>query len=308
MSPTGREATSPQTVHFASGETTCAADLYLPTGAVPAGGHPVVVLGHGLGATRDMGLQRYAERFAAAGYAALAFDYRHFGGSGGEPRQLLSIARQHEDWRAALAYVGAEPALDRRRAAIWGSSFAGGHVLHLAAHGADVAAVIAQCPFTDGIASSFTLGVGSTLKVGAAAAADLASTFLRRGPVLVPAAGPRGSAALMTAPDALPGYEALEALAGPDHQTGIAARIGLQIGTYRPGRHLDRITAPTLLLVCDPDTVAPTATTLRHLDHARNPAITVERHPVGHFDIYLGEPFEAAVAQMVAFLDRTLAA
>lgn len=308
MSAADDEAASPTSVRIPSGETTCAADLYLPTGSSPPSGHPVIVLGHGLGATRDMGLQRYAERFVAAGYAALTFDYRHFGESGGEPRQLLSIDRQLDDWRAVLAYVAGQPGLDRRRTAIWGSSFAGGHVLHLASHGVDVAAVIAQCPFTDGLASSRTLGIISTLKVGAAATADLAAAALGRPPVLVPAAGARGSAALMTAPDALPGYEALEALAGPDHATGVAARIGLQIGRYRPGAGLRRVAAPTLVLVCDPDTVAPTATTLRHLERAQNPVIEVERHPVGHFDIYLGEPFEVAVAQMLAFAGRTIAA
>jgi hypothetical protein len=53
----------------------------------------------------DRGLWAYPERFAAARIAALAFDYRHFGDSDGEPRQLLDIGRQLEDWRAALVFV-----------------------------------------------------------------------------------------------------------------------------------------------------------------------------------------------------------
>ena len=60
------------------------------------------MLGHGLSAVRDQRLPAYAERFAEAGLAALLFDYRHFGASGGEPRQLLDIQRQLEDWRTAL--------------------------------------------------------------------------------------------------------------------------------------------------------------------------------------------------------------
>ncbi|MBJ7470499.1 MAG: alpha/beta hydrolase, partial [Solirubrobacteraceae bacterium] len=306
MTSSARERASLRPVQFASGATHCAGDLYLPAGDPPAAGHPIVILGHGLGATRDMGLQAYAERFAAAGFAALTFDYRSFGESGGEPRQVLSIGRQHEDWRAAIAYAAALPEIDGARVGIWGSSFGGGHVLHLAAHGAPVAAVISQCPFTDGLASSLTLGVASTLKVGAAAVADLASSVLRRSPVLVAPAGPRGSAALMTAPDALPGYDALEALAAPGHESGIAARIGLQIGRYRPGASLSKITAPTLVLVCATDTVAPTKTTLRHLEKADNPAIEVRTYETGHFDIYLGEPFERAIADMLEFLQRTL--
>ena len=71
----------------------------------PEGATGCVVLGHGLSAVRDQRLPAYAERFADAGLAALLFDYRHFGASGGEPRQLLDIQRQLEDWRTALAYA-----------------------------------------------------------------------------------------------------------------------------------------------------------------------------------------------------------
>ena len=51
--------------------------------------------------------------YAPAGIVALAFDYRHWGDSEEEPRQLLSVPRQLEDWRAAVAYArelaGIEP-------------------------------------------------------------------------------------------------------------------------------------------------------------------------------------------------------
>ena len=62
--------------------------LYQPPGATAC-----VVMGHGLSAVRDQRLPAYAERFAAAGLAVLLFDYRHFGASAGEPRQLLDIGR-----------------------------------------------------------------------------------------------------------------------------------------------------------------------------------------------------------------------
>ena len=57
-------------VRFVSGETYCSAWLYLPIGVERP---PVVVLGHGLGAVREMRLDAYSERFAAAGIATLAF-------------------------------------------------------------------------------------------------------------------------------------------------------------------------------------------------------------------------------------------
>jgi acetyl esterase/lipase len=260
-----------------------------------------VILGHGLGATRGMGLARYAERFAAAGIAAFTFDYRHFGDSGGEPRQLLSIPRQREDWQAAVAWARSHPAVDPARVAVWGSSFGGGHVLWLGARDHALAAVIAQCPFTDGLASSLTLGPISTAKVTTAAIVDQLGALVGRAPRTVALAGAKNSAALMTAPDALPGYERLNEEGGA--QTGeVAARIALTLSLDRPGRLIGRIESPTFVVVCEPDSVAPDRTTLRHLQRAGNPAVEVRQVPWGHFDIYFGEPFDELVAEQTHFL------
>jgi hypothetical protein len=46
-------------------------------------------MGHGFAGTRDVALPFFAQRFAASGLAALVIDYRHFGASGGAPRQLI---------------------------------------------------------------------------------------------------------------------------------------------------------------------------------------------------------------------------
>ena len=94
-----------------------------------------MVLAHGFGGVKEARLDAYAERFAAAGYAALVFDYRHFGDSGGEPRLLIDIGRQQADWRAAIAFARALEGVDGERIALWGTSFSGGHVIELAADG-----------------------------------------------------------------------------------------------------------------------------------------------------------------------------
>src|ERR1700737_4146534 len=88
----------------------------------------------------------------AAGLAALVFDYRHFGASEGEPRQLLDIKLQLADWTAAIAFARTLEGIDEERIALWGTSFSGGHDIELAAHDGRVAAVVAQVPFVDGFA------------------------------------------------------------------------------------------------------------------------------------------------------------
>ncbi|MEV0642373.1 MFS transporter [Streptomyces sp. NPDC050619] len=119
-------------MQFASGDSYCSAWLYIPDTA-SAAPVPVVVMGHGLGATREMGLAPYAERFAAAGLAVLVFTYRNLGDSGGGPRQVLSMTGQLSDWDAALEYAANLPEVDRQRVAVWGSSLGGGHAIAVAA-------------------------------------------------------------------------------------------------------------------------------------------------------------------------------
>ena len=76
-----------------------------------------------------MGLERYAARFQAAGYAALVFDYRTWGDSEGEPRGLIWIPDQLADYAAAIQYARSRPEIDPARIALWGSSLSGGHVI-----------------------------------------------------------------------------------------------------------------------------------------------------------------------------------
>ena len=113
-------------VTFASGGDRCAAWVYVPEGEGP---FACVVLAHGWSGVREQRLDAFAERFASAGYAAVVFDYRHFGASTGEPRQLLDIGRQLDDWRAAIAFARSLPEVDPQRVGLWGSSFSGGHVM-----------------------------------------------------------------------------------------------------------------------------------------------------------------------------------
>ena len=260
-------------------------------------------MGHGLGAVREMGLAQYAERFADAGVSALVFTYRHFGDSGGEPRQLLDIGRQLEDWAAALAYARSLDGVDAGRVAVWGSSFAGGHVIEVAARDGGVAAAVSQCPFTDGVASMRATNPLTAMKATALASADEASRLAGRRPVRIALTGKPGSAALMAAPDSEDGYLGL---VPPELEfdDSVAARIAGRLAFYRPGRRAAEVGCPILFCVCEEDTLAPAETTLRYAEQA--PHAEIKRYPVGHFEIYKGEWFERAVDDQREFLVRHL--
>jgi len=170
------------------------------------GRRPCVVLAHGFGGTVDSGLLPYAERFAAAGIDALAFDYRNFGASDGEPRQLLSIPRQLEDYAAAISFARSLDGVDPDRIVVWGSSYAGGHVVPVAVADGHVAAVISQVPAMDGAVALLNLaryaGPGLLVRLTIAGVRDLASSLLGHPPVMVAQVGAPGSVGAMTTPDA----------------------------------------------------------------------------------------------------------
>jgi pimeloyl-ACP methyl ester carboxylesterase len=290
-------------VWFQSDTERCHAWLYLPQvedGCAPA---PLILMAHGLGGVKCGGLEPFAERFQAAGYACLVFDYRHFGQSSGFPRELLDIGKQREDWHAALAFARTLEHVDIARIVLWGTSFAGGHVIAVGAQDARVAAVIAQCPFTDGFASSFSVSPLTSFKLFVAALRDQMARLAGRTPVRVATAGHAGSAALMTAQDALKGHLAINRASGlSDEPTMVPARVALQIPFDRPGRKAARLSCPALFVLCAHDSVAPAKPSLRHVLKAKN--AEVRWLPEGHFTVYLGESFERNVRGQINFLQQ----
>jgi len=285
-------------VDFRSGDSFCSAWLYLPN-TVSQAPAPVVVMGHGLGATREMGLAPYAERFAAAGLAVLVFTYRHLGDSGGEPRQVLSMAKQLADWDAALVYAAGLPEVDGSRVAVWGSSLGGGHAIAVAAHHPELRAAVAQCPFTDGLASAGGLGVRESLTLFGFVVRDVLASVRGKEPVCVPVAAAPGKPGLMTAPDALPGMLALLP-DGCEWVNRAAARSVTSLIRYRPGRSAKRIVAPILICISTTDSVAPPKPTERYARQA--PRGDVRRYAAGHFDFYLGDAFAQLVTEQTEFL------
>jgi pimeloyl-ACP methyl ester carboxylesterase len=291
-------------VQFTSGGDRISAWLYRPSNGVAGAPAPLLVMAHGLGAVRTMRLDAYAERFSAAGYACLVFDYRNFGDSDGQPRQVLDVDMQLADWAAAVAYARTLDGIDRDRIGLWGTSFGGGHVIATAARLPGIAAAVAQCPFTDGIASVRTIsGPLITARITARAVRDVVGARLGKPPVMVATAGQPGEIALMNAPDAYAGYLRLVP-EGAELLNEVAARIGLKVITYRPGRLTAKITCPILFCVCETDSVAPAGATLRYA--AKAPRGEVRTYPEGHFEIYVDDAFERVVADQLAFLDKHL--
>jgi alpha-beta hydrolase superfamily lysophospholipase len=288
-------------VEFRSDGLRLAAWLYRPEGA--PGPHPIVVLGHGFAATREAKLDVYAERFAAAGMAALAFDYRHFGDSEGEPRQLLEPSRETADWHAAIACARGLDAVDPERVALWGSSFGGGLVIRVAAADARLAAVVAQVPFVDGATMPLFQGPRQTVRLTAAALADEVGSRLGRPPRRIGVVGPPRALAAMTTPDSEPGYMAMF---GPDADwiNDVPARIVLRAPLFRPIRVARKVRCPLLVCAAEEDALAFCSRARKAAGLA--PRGEFKAYSGGHFDVYQGELFERVVADQLGFLTTHL--
>jgi pimeloyl-ACP methyl ester carboxylesterase len=307
--PLTRPDPAPAPVRFPSGGLHCVGDLFLPRPreehGPPAPPWPVVVMAHGIGAEREWGLTAFAERFASAGIAALVFDYRHLGDSPGEPRRLVSPARQRADYRAALAFVRGDPRLNEDRVGLWGTSFSGGHVLALAAGRPEgVRAVVSQIPFVSGIASTLAFPFRYQLPAALLGALDAAGAVVGAPPRTVPVVRERGLA-LLASPDSHAGYLALLPDRAPP-PAPVPARVFLEVLRYHPGRHAHRIEAPVLIVGASNDSICPIEATRRVA--SRTPGARLVEVPGGHFDVYRGETFEAVVELETAFLVEHLLA
>jgi pimeloyl-ACP methyl ester carboxylesterase len=299
--------TVPHTVvnaRFACQQTTCDAELWLPVEAAGAPKPPVIVMAHGFGATMDWGLQPFAERFVQAGFAVVRFDYRGFGKSGGEPRQVVDGKAHVQDWLAAIDAIRQRPDVDGAHLGIWGSSYSGGQVLVAAAERPGVVqAVSAQVPFVNGLSSALQY----PLKYQPLAA-WYALRDLMRGehdtPLYIPIIAEGGFAALVC-DECVTGYrKVVPANAGPNANR-VAARVLLTLPFFSPGDRAKDIQAPTLVIAAEHDGLIPIAK-VREVAHNLPHGEYVELKGADHFSPYTGPVFEQVVARQTAFFQQHL--
>ncbi|MFW6265572.1 MAG: alpha/beta hydrolase, partial [Halanaeroarchaeum sp.] len=247
-----------ETVAFTSGRSEVAGTLFHPDDTDHP---PVVVMAHGFAARRNWGLPAFAKRFAEEGIAALTFDYRGFGDSGGGPRRVVSARQQRADYRAALEYVRGRDDVDGDAAALWGMSYSGGHVLALAAT-EDVETVVATVPFTDGLhVAGHAIQQGGWEYVrgmATAVAKDARQILFRRDPHYVRVVGEdeRDDFAVLATPGSLEGYESMipeEERADWPNRT--AARVLVEIPFNRPVSRASSVDVPVFVLEATDDQI-----------------------------------------------------
>jgi uncharacterized protein len=151
------------------------AKVFFPPDFSPNGSYPAVVLAQGWAGSHHS-IAKYAARFAEFGFVAMAIDYRGWGNSDGfvslvdrlpwpegatylddvrftrttaevvVKRTRLLPMKQVEDIRNAISFIQGEQGVDPDRIGVWGSSYAGGHAITVAALDTRVKAISVQIP------------------------------------------------------------------------------------------------------------------------------------------------------------------
>ena len=284
-------------VDFYSKGTRCAAWLYLPQTEKKC---PVIVMAHGLGGTRELRLYEYAERFAAAGYACYLFDYRNYGASDGNKRQLINVKMQLEDWKNAIEFIKKDPRVDGENLLLFGTSFSGGHVIWLTAHRDDVKATVAQCPYTNTMATIKVVGLPYILKKAPFVIADVLTCITGYHPVMLKLSTYKGENALMEADEETTNRY----LEGADFINKAPARTLLEFVKYSPGKFFGKINTPIYVAACSNDMLAPADKTVRLAKKAKR--LTYKFYDCGHFEIYLPPFFEEVIKEYIDFYDKAL--
>lgn len=263
-----------------------------------SGKAPAIVMSHGFSAVKEQGIAGFAEAFSAAGFAVVLYDHRYLGASEGEERGRIIPQEQHDDARAALTWISAQPGVDPDRIGLWGTSYSGGHALFMGAFDPRVKVVVAQAPALD-VAHSLMLVAG---RAGFDAYLTLlAGDHARRN------GGERSGRIDVATPPEKPSVLASQDSYAWFHSFGDAApnwtptttlESLARMAEYQPAAYIDLIAPkPLLMLAATGDSLIPIAQARAAMARAGEPKKLIEID-CGHYDFYEGRPhFERARAE-----------
>lgn len=121
-----------RSVTFQNHAWTLAGTLHLPAGFDPQRRYAAIVCVHPSGGVKEQTSGLYAEKLAAQGFVALAYDATFQGESTGEPRHLENPYLRVEDVSAAIDYLTTLPCVDKDRIGVLGVCAGGGYATNAA--------------------------------------------------------------------------------------------------------------------------------------------------------------------------------
>lgn len=125
-------------VTFQSEGVKMVGNLYLPASYKPGDKLPALVVAGSWTSVKEQMSGLYAQKLAEQGFATLAFDFRFFGESGGEPRYYESPQGKIQDIKNAVTFLQSLPIIDRDRIGGLAVCASAGYMAHAIAEGAGI--------------------------------------------------------------------------------------------------------------------------------------------------------------------------
>lgn len=269
---------------------------------------PCIVMSHGFNGTKDMHLAPYAMKFTQNGYNVLTYDYRHFGKSEGEPRQLYGGLYQIEDLQAAIEYAKGRDDVDENKIVLWGTSAGASYGINIASKDSSIAGVVAQCGAFDHKEDNKIyydkVGFGFFLWLFVHAQRDKGRSRFGLSAHKYPAYGRVGTTAMFTLEGAFEGISGL-AKESETFVNETCARMAFLPHPQPPIEAAANVKCPVLFLVCKRDNFVSPKSHVRVAEVLGDKA-TVKEYDIGHFDIYFDEHFDKATDDTVDFLTKIM--
>jgi hypothetical protein len=292
---------------FESKGLKCSVTFYTPDKAVSGDRCPAIVMAHGIGLTKEMGLPQFAELFVQAGFVVSLFDYRYLGASEGEPRGQIIPAEQHEDFRNAITWTQLQSEVDPERIGLWGFSYSGGHALHLAAFDPRVKAIVAQMPTVNAFLISRRAASPLELdELTKMVSLDRIKRYQTGEVSYLPLVAPPGQPSFLATPDAFTWVESTKSASEGRWENRLTFESIEHCLYYEPVPHLEAIfPTPLCLIVGEKDFLASPDLTAAVYAGAMEPkSLTILKG--GHFDGFQGEGFEIASTTALRWFEKYL--
>jgi uncharacterized protein len=277
--------------------------LFVPTDA--GGPRPAISMAHGYAGIKEQGIEPFARAFAEAGFVVLLHDHRNFGASDGAVRHDVDPWRQVADWRRAISFLESLPEVDATRIGVWGTSYAGGHVIVLGATDRRIRAVVSQVPTISGFEQGLRRIPPDAIVALENAFSEDERAQLRGEPLrrqLIVSADPSLPASYRSK-DAIDFY--LQPIPPGIWENTVTSRSTRAARMYEPGIWIPRVSpTPLLMVVALNDTITVTDLALAAYERALEPKKLVTI-PGGHFDPYLGQ-FQKSSSAAVAWFREHL--
>ena len=294
------------TVTFTSEGLQCVGWLYMPAHASEQQ-VPAIVMAHGFSLVKEAYLDRYAEIFCQGGFAVLVFDYRNFGESDSYLAQHLEPYEQIKDYRNAISWISTLPEIDVNKIGIWGTSYSGGHVLHIGAVDRRVKAIVAQVPTING-------RKGAERKMGRKKFEQFlhnltnyrTERYVTGTRKMYPVVSEDGVAA-QPHPDAYKWFTETAKTNAPSWKNEITLESMEHYVEYNPASFIEFISpTPLMMIAAMDDGITPPDLIIEVFEEQAQEPKKLLKLPGGHFDVYNGSTFEQASKESLKWFQQHL--